>query len=92
MQLIEFETTLHPHQKIVDTDGASILQRSVVEHNMFAASKLYANISFENLGDLLGIPSQKAEVIATEMIATQRLHGTIDQMEKTVYFEGRFFV
>ncbi|KAH7729510.1 PCI domain containing protein [Aphelenchoides avenae] len=86
-ELTEFEATLHPHQKVVDADGASILQRSVMEHNMLAASKLYANISFESLGDLLGISSDRAEKIATELISSERLPGSIDQLEQLVSFE-----
>ena len=31
----------------------------VIEHNMLAASKLYNNISFEQLGALLGIDAAK---------------------------------
>jgi COP9 signalosome complex subunit 4 len=86
-ELTEFETILGPHQKIVDADGASILQRSVIEHNMLAASKLYANITFQGLGDLLGIPSIKAEKVVTQMISTERLKGTIDQLDQLVSFE-----
>ncbi|MQM13591.1 hypothetical protein Taro_046519 [Colocasia esculenta] len=31
----------------------------MIEHNLLSASKLYTNISFEELGTLLGIPPQK---------------------------------
>lgn len=56
---------------------------------MLAASKLYANISFESLGELLGIPSDRAEKIATELISSERLPGSIDQLEQLVSFEGK---
>tara|TARA_B100000795_G_scaffold127160_1_gene94806 strand:- start:385 stop:504 length:120 start_codon:yes stop_codon:yes gene_type:complete len=36
-----------------------VLERAVIEHNMLAASKLYNNISFEQLGALLGIDAAK---------------------------------
>lgn len=39
--------------------GSSILDRAVIEHNLLSASKLYNNISFEELGSLLEIPSTK---------------------------------
>lgn len=39
--------------------GSSILDRAVIEHNLLSASKLYNNISFEELGSLLEIPPTK---------------------------------
>lgn len=39
--------------------GSSILDRAVIEHNILSASKLYNNISFEELGRLLAIPPAK---------------------------------
>ena len=40
-------------------DGSSILDRAVIEHNILSASKLYNNVSFEELGRLLAIPPAK---------------------------------
>ena len=40
-------------------DGSSILDRAVIEHNILSASKLYNNITFEELGQLLAIPPAK---------------------------------
>jgi COP9 signalosome complex subunit 4 len=39
--------------------GYTILQRAVIEHNLVAVSKIYTNITFTELGGLLGIPSTK---------------------------------
>ena len=39
--------------------GSTILDRAVIEHNLLSASKLYNNISFEELGTLLEIPPRK---------------------------------
>jgi hypothetical protein len=39
--------------------GSTILDRAVIEHNLLSASKLYNNISFEELGALLTIPPLK---------------------------------
>jgi hypothetical protein len=89
LQLAVIEASLQPHQKKVDDDGYSIFQRSVIEHNMLATSKLYDNISFDGLADLLGISDVNAEKIATKMISTDRLKGSIDQLERIVFFEGR---
>jgi len=35
------------------------LDRAVIEHNLLSASKLYNNITFEELGALLEIPAAK---------------------------------
>lgn len=39
--------------------GTSIIDRAVTEHNLLSASKLYNNITFEGLGALLEISSDK---------------------------------
>lgn len=41
--------------------GSTILDRAVIEHNLLSASKLYNNISFDELGTLLEIPARKVE-------------------------------
>lgn len=87
--LQEFAALLQPHQKAVTSDGSSILDRAVIEHNLLSASKLYNNISFEELGSLLEIPSTKAEKIASQMITEGRMHGCIDQIDSIVHFEAR---
>lgn len=43
----------------VSSSGSSILDRAVIEHNLLSASKLYNNITFEELGALLEIPAAK---------------------------------
>ena len=50
---------LPPHQKATIADGWSILDRAVVEHNILSTSKLYNNITLDELGALLGIPPHK---------------------------------
>merc|ERR1712240_673534 len=64
-ELKEFEALLQPHQKAITSDGSTILDHAVVEHNLLAASKLYNNITLEGLGLLLEIPAEKAERIET---------------------------
>ena len=51
--------SLHPR-------AAQVLERAVIEHNMLAASKLYTNISFEQLGALLGIDATKVRALGAE--------------------------
>jgi len=88
-QLKEFSDLLAPHQKATMADGSSILDRAVVEHNIVAVSKLYKNISFEQLGILLNIPSVKAEKIASQMISNGTMNGFIDQIDGFVHFEDQ---
>uniref|UniRef100_A0A4W6C650 COP9 signalosome complex subunit 4 n=1 Tax=Lates calcarifer TaxID=8187 RepID=A0A4W6C650_LATCA len=71
-QLQEFAAMLMPHQKATTADGSSILDRAVIEHNLLSASKLYNNITFEELG---------AEKIASQMITEGRMNGFIDQID-----------
>ncbi|KYN34542.1 COP9 signalosome complex subunit 4 [Trachymyrmex septentrionalis] len=90
-ELQEFEALLQPHQKACTIDGlgSTILDRAVIEHNLLSASKLYNNISFEELGALLDIPPTKAEKIASQMITEGRMNGYIDQIDSIVHFETR---
>ena len=88
-ELQEFESLLQPHQKVAIVDSYSILDRAVFEHNLLSASKLYNNITFEELGALLEIPAAKAENIASRMITEGRMNGHIDQISGIVYFENR---
>ncbi|XP_063243981.1 COP9 signalosome complex subunit 4 [Bacillus rossius redtenbacheri] len=88
-ELQEFGNFLQPHQKASTSDGSTILERAVIEHNLLSASKLYNNITFEELGALLEIPPSKAEKIASQMITESRMNGHIDQIDSIVHFETR---
>ncbi|XP_039291182.1 COP9 signalosome complex subunit 4 isoform X1 [Nilaparvata lugens] len=88
-ELQEFEALLQSHQKALTPDGSTILDRAVIEHNLLSASKLYNNITFEELGALLEIPPIKAEKIASQMITEGRMNGYIDQIDSIVHFETR---
>jgi len=82
-----FASSLAAHQTATLEDGSTVLDRAVTEHNMLATSKLYANITFDELGALLGIEASKAERIAAKMLSEKRLNGSIDQLEARLYFE-----
>ncbi|XP_074113307.1 COP9 signalosome subunit 4 [Cotesia typhae] len=90
-ELQDFEALLQPHQKALTRDGlgSTILDRAVIEHNLLSASKLYNNITFEELGALLEIPPSNAEKIASQMITESRMNGYIDQIDSVVHFETR---
>uniref|UniRef100_A0A7S2WS40 COP9 signalosome complex subunit 4 n=1 Tax=Mucochytrium quahogii TaxID=96639 RepID=A0A7S2WS40_9STRA len=87
-EVAAFEGTLEPHQKAILADGSSVLERAVTEHNMLAASKIYINTTFEEIGRLLAIEPQQAEKIASRMIQEKRMGGTIDQVDGVLTFEG----
>ncbi|XP_067931377.1 uncharacterized protein [Watersipora subatra] len=86
--LLEFESRLMDHQKAMTADGSTILDRAVIEHNLLSASKMYNNISFQELGALLEIPAEKAEKIASQMISEGRMEGSIDQLNGIVHFQA----
>jgi COP9 signalosome complex subunit 4 len=85
-QVKEFESILLPHQKARTADGSTLIDRAVIEHNLLAASKLYNNIKFNELGSLCEISAQKAEKIASQMISEERMQGSIDQIGSIVHF------
>lgn len=87
-QLKEFSNMLAEHQKATTADGSSILERAVIEHNLIAVSKIYKNISFEQLGMLLDITPVKAEKIISQMISSGTMSGYIDQVDTYVHFQS----
>eukprot|EP01065_Artemidia_motanka_P038405 TRINITY_DN47257_c0_g1_i1.p1 TRINITY_DN47257_c0_g1~~TRINITY_DN47257_c0_g1_i1.p1 ORF type:complete len:430 (+),score=163.03 TRINITY_DN47257_c0_g1_i1:53-1291(+) len=86
-EIAALEGLLRPHHLALDADGQTGLQRAVVQHNLLAASKLYYNISFEELGALLNITPERAERVAAKMLIEDRLKGTIDQIENVLVFQ-----
>ncbi|KAK3148095.1 hypothetical protein QOZ80_3BG0290680 [Eleusine coracana subsp. coracana] len=82
-----FAEELRPHQKALLPDRSTVLDRAMIEHNLLSASKLYTNISFGELGTLLGIDPLKAEKIASRMIYEDRMRGSIDQVEAVIHFD-----
>jgi COP9 signalosome complex subunit 4 len=87
-ELTKFESSLADHQKAVMGDGLTIIERSVLEHNMIAVSKLYKSIYFTALGNILGVDKRKAEKVAATMIMDSSLHGSIDQVEGVLNFDA----
>jgi COP9 signalosome complex subunit 4 len=84
----KFAQTLKPHQMAKLSDGSTVLDAAVIEHNLLSASKLYNNITFEELGSLLEIAPLKAEKIAARMITEERMKGNIDQIQGIIQFEN----
>ena len=50
-----FEESLLPHQRTVSQEGYSVLDKALIEHNIEVISKIYKNISFDELGRFLEI-------------------------------------
>ncbi|KAK0730856.1 hypothetical protein B0H67DRAFT_596889 [Lasiosphaeris hirsuta] len=84
----KFAQGLAPHQLATTSDGSTVLAKAVVEHNLLGASRLYSNIGFDALGLLLGLSGDKAEDTTAKMIEQGRLMGSIDQIDRIIYFES----
>lgn len=84
----KFEESLLPHQKASGPDGATVLERAVLQHNVLAASRVYKNMRLPELGRLLEVSPDRAERIAAKMIAEQRLRGYIQQRSNVIHFDG----
>lgn len=81
-----FAAKLQPHQLARTSDGTTVLERAIREHNLLGASKLYRNIGTAELGVLLDVDVERAEEYAAGMIEQGRLAGSIDQIEGVIYF------
>ena len=73
MQVDAFAGMLKPHQRATTSDGSTVLEKAVVEHNLAACAALYCNISTQQLGTILGRDPDKAEAIAARMVKEGRL-------------------
>ena len=88
----EFAKSLKPHQLAVlpgdnNAQQVTVLSNAVLEHNLAAASQVYRNIAFDELGKLLGVDGMEAERYAATMIEQGRMKGWIDQPDGLIYFE-----
>ncbi|ORZ26608.1 COP9 signalosome complex subunit 4-like protein [Lobosporangium transversale] len=86
-EVSEFASTLKQHQKALLSDNTTVLDRAVIEHNLLSASKIYNNISFEELSALLGVTPEQAEARASKMMGEGRMSGSIDQIERLIFFD-----
>jgi len=83
----DFSLLLQPHQNALKASGRTVLQSSIITHNLFAASHIYNNIKFEELGSLLGISAKDSEEKAQRMIEEGSIKAMIDQIKGVVEFE-----
>lgn len=82
-----FETSLMPHQKATTSDGFTIPEKAVIEHNMVATGIIYDNIRIVELGKILRLDEPRVEKLAAAMITENRLKASIDQTEGVLIFE-----
>ncbi len=87
-EVAKFEAELKPHQKGMTAENYTVLQKAVLEHNVLALSKIYTNISFDQLTKLLEIPLDRAEMLVASMISEGKIKAHINQADKFVYFEA----
>lgn len=83
----KFAEGLQPHQLATTSDGSTVLAKAVVEHNLLGVSKIYSNINFDALAELLGLDVDKAESTTARMIEQGRLAGSMDQLDRWVWFD-----
>ncbi|KAK4540834.1 hypothetical protein LTR36_008911 [Oleoguttula mirabilis] len=88
-EVATFASSLKPHQLARTADGSTVLDKAVLEHNLLAVSRLYQNIRTANLGQLLGVDAERAEMYAAAMIESSRLSGSIDQIAGVIHFRTR---
>jgi COP9 signalosome complex subunit 4 len=85
--LATFEDSLEEHHKAMMSDGLTIVQRTMIDHNITAISILYANIYFSDLAIKIGVSAEAAEQVAAKMISNGTLLGSIDQVEGLLKFD-----
>jgi COP9 signalosome complex subunit 4 len=73
-----FDESLAVHQKTVSSEGYSVLDKALIEHNIEVISKIYKNISFEELGRFLEIDPNQAESIIAQMVSENRIKASLD--------------
>jgi COP9 signalosome complex subunit 4 len=64
-----------------------VLDKALIEHNIEVISKIYKNISFEELGRFLEISPIQAETIIATMVSENRIKASLDQKTKFIEFE-----
>lgn len=77
-QTKKFQEDLASHQQAEMFDGNTALDSALIEHNMKCLSKIYMNITFDQLSAFLGISPERAEMIIATMIGKGEVKGTLD--------------
>ena len=84
----KFSEKLQDHHKALLSSGRTVLETAMIEHNIIAISKLYSNLTFNELGDILQVQSIQAEKYVADMVQEGRIKAVLDQRAGIVEFEG----
>ena len=84
----KFSEKLLDHHKALLASGKTVLETAMIEHNIIAISKLYCNLTFQELGDVLQVPAAHAEEYVAQMVQENRIKAILDQRTGIVEFEG----
>ena len=83
----EFRSSLDTHQNVKGVDGYTVLEKALIEHNIVVISGIYMNITFNELGNFLGIRPNQAEDFVAKMVAEKGIEAVLDQENELVEFE-----
>jgi COP9 signalosome complex subunit 4 len=78
---------LQAHHLEAQRDGLSVFQRAIAEHNLLSMSKVYMNMNFDQLGEILNVNAPQAEKVTARLISDGCVQGCIDQVDRLVYFD-----
>ncbi|MES1908487.1 MAG: hypothetical protein MHM6MM_001411 [Cercozoa sp. M6MM] len=82
----KFEKMLQVHQLATLSDGRTVLDKAVQEHNLLAASRVYRSMRFKDMARVLSIDERRAEEIARGLVVEGRLSARIDQVDAMIDF------
>jgi COP9 signalosome complex subunit 4 len=74
------------HHKAITVNKRTVIENAIMQHNLLSASKLYYNISFNELGSLLGVTPDEAERVCAKLVAEDRIKASIDQVGERIIF------
>merc|ERR1712166_353075 len=65
-------------EKLDDAYACKLLERARVDHNIKVLASIYMNITFEELGNFLGISKEKAEQTVATLTAKGSINAILD--------------
>ena len=87
-EMEKFSEKLQDHHKALLASGRTVLETAMIEHNILAISRVYCNLTFSELGEILGVNSLQAENYLADMVQEGRIVAVLDQRDGIVEFEG----
>ena len=87
-EMEKFSDKLQDHHKALLSSGRTVLETAMIEHNILAISKVYCNLTFNELGGILDVTSLQAENYLADMVQEGRIEAVLDQRAGIIEFEG----